>query len=101
MSLLSAWPDFFYQLAQRGRYILVEKKTYHSGRPKPDLITIKEADGRDLLVSHDQGYRSTCLQVPTEVFTYFVSNGVLYQDGPEDGENRSIFRLTPEALHTP
>jgi hypothetical protein len=96
--LLSAWGDYFDQL-QGGRYVLVEKQTYRSGRPKPDLITIKAADGRDLALSTDRGYYSPRFQLPAEVFCYFVQNGLLYQDSPEDGTgNRTIFRLTPDAL---
>jgi hypothetical protein len=38
---------YFGQLAAQGRYIVVEKQTHLSGRPKPDVITIKEANGDD------------------------------------------------------
>lgn len=99
MSLLSVWDDYFGQLAQSGRYILVEKHTYLSGRPKPDLITIKEADGLDLVRLTERGYCSGRLQLPAEVFSHFVQNGLLYQDGSEGGSgNWLIFRLTRDAL---
>jgi hypothetical protein len=94
----SAWPDYFHQLAQRDRYLFVEKKFYARGRPKLDLITIKEADGRDLIVSNDSGYRSSRLEVPAEIFTYFVQKGIVDQEGPEDHEHRSVFRLTPDGF---
>jgi len=96
LSLLSAWRDYFRQLTQRDRYLLVEKKFYASGRPKPDLITIKEA-GRDI-TTQSNCYSSTRLELPAEVFTYFVQNRMIYQEGPEDSEHQSIFRLTSDAL---
>jgi hypothetical protein len=99
LSLLSAWPDYFHQLAQRDRYLLVEKKFYASGRPKPDLITIKEA-GCDIMTQSDC-YSSPRLELPAEVFSYFVQNRMIYQDGPEDNEHRSIFRLSSDVLNRP
>jgi hypothetical protein len=99
LSLLSVWDEYFDQLAQSGRYILVEKQTYRSGRPKPDLITIKEADGLDLVCLTERGYCSGRLQLPAEVFSHFLRNELLYQDASEGGNgNWSIFRLTSDAL---
>ena len=96
LSLLSAWPDYFRQLAQPDRYLSVEKKFYASGRPKPDLITIEEA-GCDI-TTQSNCYSSPRLELPAEVFAYFVQNTMIYQDGPEDNDHRSIFRLTSDAL---
>jgi len=96
LSLLSAWPDYFHQLARRDRYLLVEQRFYASGLRKPDLITIREAGG-DITIQ-SEGYSSPRLELPAEVFTYFVQNQMIYQDDPEDNEHRSIFRLTSDAL---
>lgn len=96
LSLLGAWPDYFHQLAQGGRYVVVEKQIYQSGRPKADLISIKDAAGRDL-VSSGSGFYSSHLLVPAVVFDYFVQEGIVYHDARADDDTRSIFRLTPDA----
>lgn len=96
LSLVTAWPVYFGQLAQNDRYILVEKQSYASGRPKPDLITIKEADCRDLVRLTERGFSSSRLEVPVEVFRYFINGGLVCQTSRGD---KAIFRLAPDALH--
>lgn len=99
LSLVYAWPDYFGQLAQGDRHILVEKQSYASGRPRPDLITIKEADGRSLARLNEHGYYSPRLEVPAEVFRYFANNGLICRDSQTDSDNdKAVFRLAPDAL---
>ena len=99
MSLVIAWPVYFGQLAQDDRYILVEKQSYASGLPKPDLITIKEADGRDLVRLTEHGFSSSCLEVPVEVFRYFINSGLVCRVFQTSSGDKAIFRLAPDALH--
>jgi hypothetical protein len=97
LSLLSAWPDYFHQLTQRDRCIVLEKQFYQSGRSKPDLISIRDTSGRNLASSGVFGFYSSHLLVPAVVFEYFVQEGIVYHDDREDDGTRSIFRLTPAA----
>jgi hypothetical protein len=95
LSLVAAWDVYFGQLAAQDRYIVVERQTYLSGRPKPDVISVKEANGDDF--TGDWGARWR-LQLPPEVFAYFLSHGMIAEDARERRPNRSIYRLTPDAL---
>jgi hypothetical protein len=96
LSLLYAWPDYFHQLVQRDRCIAVEKQFYQSGRSKPDLISIRAADGRNLALIGSAFYSSHQL-VPAEVFNYFVQQRIVYRDTRQGDDNRLIYRLTPDA----
>jgi hypothetical protein len=95
--LLSGWPDYFHQLCQRDRYVVVENRSYQSGRPKPDLISIKDANGRNL-TSSGSGFYSSHLLVPAVVFAFFVRKGMIYHDARQDDANWLVFRLAPDAL---
>jgi hypothetical protein len=95
LSLISAWPIYFDEIAKDGRFILVEKQRYAGGRPKPDLTTIKEADGRDLVRLTERGFFSSRLEVPAEVFRYFINSGLVCQSSSGD---KAIFRLVPDAM---
>lgn len=82
-------------VAQRERYLLLEWAAPR-GRLKRDMITVKEGDGRDLVLN-EQGRTYSPVEVPIPVFDELVRAGLIGQSGPEDTENGTIFRPTRDA----
>jgi hypothetical protein len=87
--------EFLQVLAQNGRYLLFEMASPR-GRPKRDMITIKEADGRDLVLRNSAGYTASPVEVPIPIFEDFIRADMIRRDGSEDTKNGTIFRLTAE-----
>jgi|SRR5215469_4702579 len=88
--------EFLGIIAQQGRYLLLERAVPR-GRLKRDMITIKEYDGRDLVL-RAPGYTSGPVELPIPIFEDFVRASLVAQDGPEDMEHGTVFRLTEGGL---
>lgn len=87
---------FLEQMVENGAYILFEKGAPYSRR-KADVITVKAADGRDLVLATLQGLRASPVEMPRVIFDDFLAAHFIEQDGEEDDDARLIFRLTPDA----
>jgi hypothetical protein len=88
--------EFLEIIAQQGRYLLVQRAVPR-GRLKRDMITIKENDGRDMVLSA-RGYTSSPVELPIPIFEDFIRANLVAQDGPEDMEHGTVFRPTQEGL---
>ena len=87
--------EFFEALSQGGgRYLLLER-AIPRGRLKRDVIWLKEADGRDLVMRTASGFVCSPVELPIPIFEDLVRGGLIKQDGPEDYENGTVFRPTP------
>jgi hypothetical protein len=88
--------EFLEIIAQQGRYLLLERAVPR-GRLKRDMITIKEHDGRDLVLKA-RGCSSGPVELPIPIFEDFIRANLVAQDGPEDMEHGTVFRLTEGGL---
>jgi hypothetical protein len=88
--------EFLEIIAQQGRYLLLERAVPR-GRLKRDMITIKEHDGRDLVLGVE-GYTSGPVELPIPIFEDFIRTNLVAQDGPENMEQGTVFRLTESGL---
>ena len=85
--------EFLKLIDSNDAYILLEKGT-PLGRLKREFISLMAQDGRGLEPRSASGYRASPLQLRREIFDDVVAASFIEQDGPEDAEGRSIFRLT-------
>jgi hypothetical protein len=89
--------EFLETLALEGRYLLLERATPRGPR-KRDVIWLKAADGRDLVLQTASGYTCCPVEVPIPIWADLVRAGLIRQDGPDDFENGTVYRPTPEGM---
>ena len=84
--------------AQPGRYVLRGWSTPR-GPWKRDVFWIKEADGQDLVMRTASGYVCSPVEMPIPIWEDLMPEASLIrQDGPDDYENRTIFRPTQDGI---
>ena len=81
-------------IEQRDCHILYEKGP-PAGRLKRDYISLKTEDGHGLAI-RDLDRVDFPIELPPEMFSDYLAARFLEQDGPEDAEGRTIYRLTPK-----
>jgi hypothetical protein len=60
------------------------------------MVTIKDSKGRDLELITPQGVRRSPIELPPEMFDDFIRARFVEQDGREDSDGRTTFRLTAD-----
>jgi hypothetical protein len=104
MSFVDTWPLYVEHLLPAGRHIRVQRK----GRSTYDDIIIVDADGNDLAVPPswrtlgalppNQVARRWRCALPKEVFDFFVLNGIVHRNDPQDQTGEEVFRVQPDIL---
>jgi hypothetical protein len=85
--------EILHILAANNCHLVLEKGA-PAGRLKRDFISVKTEDGRDVSYRTLQGAFASSIEVPREILDDFIQASLLKQDGLEDSEGRTIFRLT-------
>jgi hypothetical protein len=76
-----------------GRYLLLERAVPR-GRLKGDLVTLKDAEGRDLEIHLPIGARLGPVTVPIPIFNDLARSKLVYQES-DDG-TKAVFRPMPD-----
>jgi hypothetical protein len=88
--------DYLDLLARSNCGILFEKAVPH-GRLKREFISVAASD-RSRLSMSTQGFSSCPVEIPREIFDYFLAANYIEQYCPEDSDGRILFRLTGDGL---
>ena len=68
------------------------------GRFKKEFIFLGTADGQSLGITVPLGFSNNAIELPREIFDDFLAASLIEQDGKEDAEGRTIYRLTEDGI---
>ena len=67
-------------------------------RFKREFIFLGNAAGQSLGITMPLGLNTNAIELPREIFDDFLAASLIRQDGKEDAEGRTIYRLTEDGL---
>jgi hypothetical protein len=85
--------EYLALIAKHDCYVVLER-SFPAGRLKRDLVTIKDSNGRDLELMTPQGFKRSPIELPREMLDDFIRWRFVEQDGPQDRDGRTTFRVT-------
>jgi hypothetical protein len=80
-------------IVKNGCLILVEK-AFPGGKLKREVISLATHDGRPLTLSTPQGFTASPFKISREIFDEWLAANFIEQNGREDADGRTFFRLT-------